>query len=122
MGPGDFLGMMSVSRFATSLNDVVGLTEGTWTAGAEIRRLAQLDQSLATNLFDHGMERLARLQELLTQATFESARERFARVLLDYEQLICRTGVILSRTAVASLVGVTREMFGVVVRDFEAAA
>jgi CRP/FNR family transcriptional regulator, cyclic AMP receptor protein len=122
LGSGDVVGLLSVSRFTTSLDDVVGLTSGTWASwtGLQMRRLSQVDPGLAADLFDHAMESMARFQELLAQATFESARERFARVLVDYEHLICRTDTVLSRAEVASLVGVTREMIGIVMRDFEA--
>lgn len=122
LGAGDVVGLLSVSRFTTSLDDVVGLTAGTWAtwSGHHMRRLSQVDAGLAADLFDLALESMARYQELLAQATFESARERFARVLLDYEQLICREDTVLSRAEVASLVGVTREMIGIVMRDFEA--
>jgi CRP/FNR family transcriptional regulator, cyclic AMP receptor protein len=122
MGPGDVVGLMSASRFVTSRDDVVGLMPGTWMAwpGRRVRRLMRADAGLGADCFDLAMEYLARFEELLTQTTFEGARERFARVLLDYEGLICRPGAVLSRAELASLVGVTREMIGVVTRDLEA--
>ncbi len=122
LGAGDVVGLLSVSRFTTSLDDVVGLTSGTWAtwSGHHMRQLSQGDAGLGADLLDLALESMARYQELLAQATFESARERFARVVLDYEPLICREDTVLSRAEVASLVGVTREMIGIVMRDFEA--
>lgn len=119
--PGDFTGLRSISQEALSPVTIVALTAGEvaiWP-GLSVRPLAFGDAGFAVGLLGHAVDEIRALQRRVEQMTIEQARERFAEALLAYEPLICRTDPAISRAGLASIMGVTREMLGVVIRDLE---
>jgi len=122
MRPREVLGLRSVSRPGHSMFDLVALTPGriSMLPGAEVRRLAEEDASLAVRLFDLDVERSEFTAHRLDEATFDGARKRLATVLLSYEPLLTAPSPIVSRADLAGLIGTSREMLGRVIRVLEA--
>lgn len=121
--PGHVVGLGSVVRRVASRDELVGLSDGVAAtlSGTGMRRFAARDAGLALRLFDLGAGLLEVMAERLDQATFDSAERRVATILLSYEDLVRDGAPLLSRTALASLAGTSREMLGVVIRNLEAA-
>jgi CRP-like cAMP-binding protein len=122
MRPGHVLGLGSVSRPGRSTFDLVALTRGRIATlpGADVRRLAEQDATLAVRLFDLDVGRSELIAHRLDEATFDHARKRLATILLSYEPLLTAASPIVSRADLAGLIGASREMLGSVIRALEA--
>jgi CRP-like cAMP-binding protein len=99
-----------------------GLTEGVaaiWPS-ATLRWLATADPGLGVGLLDLNHACIVDLITRIDELTFEDARHRLAEVLLEHEDIAfddIRPG--LSRQELAEVVGVSNEMTGRLLREFE---
>lgn len=119
--PGQLSGLRSILRPVPSQVAIVALTHGTlarWTRDLMLR-LARIDAGLAFDLFCRAVDEVDLLHRRLLQMSFESARGRFADAVEEYEDLITGAAPRLSRAELASILGISREMLGVVIRDLE---
>lgn len=102
--------------------ELVGLTRGVVVVLPTeiVDRCARSDLAFALHLLDWRGSVIERLLSRLAEVHFRPASERLAVVLAAYGPLFATRPPILSRTALASLIGTSREMLGSVIRDFEA--
>jgi CRP-like cAMP-binding protein len=121
LGPGGSAGLRAAHGHAPSVVEVVGLTDGSWVEwpGALLRRLAEEDAGTALGLYDCVVDLLVRVYARLLQIVFYPAPARVAQALLAYEDLLHGPEPTLTRSELASVMAVTREMLGQVIRQFE---
>lgn len=118
---GHLAGLRGILRPVPSQVSIVALTDGTlatWTREL-VLELAREDAGFAFNLFCRAVDEIDLLHRRLLQMSFESARGRFADAVEDYDDLITGAAPRLSRVEIASILGISREMLGVVIRDLE---
>lgn len=118
--PGDLFGFSSIASTHTPV-DLVALTDGDvvlWN-GADVRRLAASDSSLALDVIDRMAGFLANLTERMDGFLHQDARRRVIRVLNRHRDLFFADPPILSRSHLPGLVGTSREMTGRVLRELE---
>jgi CRP-like cAMP-binding protein len=97
---------------------LTGATTALAPAGL-VWELAERDPDFSLQLLDLSRSVADRLLSRLHELTFSSARQRLAVVLLAYEPLLAGTRPIVTRTELAGLVGVSREMTGRLIRELE---
>jgi CRP-like cAMP-binding protein len=118
--PGDLFGYSSIAGTHTPV-DLVALTDGDvvlWK-GADVRRIAASDSTLALNVIDRMAQFLGSLTERLDGFLHQDARRRVLRVLSRHRHLFFADPAILSRSHLPGLVGTSREMTGRVLRELE---
>jgi CRP/FNR family transcriptional regulator, cyclic AMP receptor protein len=99
----------------------VGLSSGTVgiVARDTLLELAERYPILARRLIELSGEQTGRVLSRLQEVTFHSSRERLAIVLLAYGPLLGPGVHLLTRPDLAGLIGASREMLGLLLRDFE---
>ena len=118
--PGDLFGYSSIAGSRTPV-DLVALTDVDvvlWN-GADVRRIAVSDSSLALNVIDRMAQFLGRITERVDGFLHQDARRRVIRVLSRHRHLFFADPAILSRSHLPGLVGTSREMTSRVLRELE---
>lgn len=122
VNPGLIAGILAVTEPSLSRADYAGLTDGEALLldGQVVRRLAQDDAGLSLTLYDAAAEWNRMLLGRLVNMAADSARKRLALMILSHEELLSAAQPIITRAELASLIGTSREMLGVILREFEA--
>ena len=125
VGPGEVVGIRAVLPtlpLDRCLFDLRALTEGcaaSWS-GPLVWELVATDAGLAIGLLRQTISASFVLQRRLTQMVFEQSRDRLVDALYELEPLLGGPDPCLSRSELASILGVSREMADVGIRDLEA--
>jgi len=115
---------LAVSAEIGAIATTCGLTDGiaaVWPS-ATLRWLATADAGLSLGLLDLNHACIVDLITRIDELTFEDARHRLAEVLLEHEDIAFDDNrPTLSRQELAEVVGVSNEMTGRILREFEEA-
>lgn len=118
--PGDLFGFGSIASAHSSV-DLVALTDCdvvVW-GGTQVRGLAAADSAFALLVIEQMAELLNDITEKMDGFLHQNSRRRVLRVLARHRDLFFATPVLLSRAHLPSLVGISREMTGRVLRQLE---
>jgi CRP-like cAMP-binding protein len=125
VGPGEVVGIRAVLPtlpLDRCLFDLRALTEGcaaSWS-GPLLWELVTTDTGLALGVLQQTISASFVLQRRLTQIVFEQSRDRLVDALYELEPLLGGPDPSLSRSELASILGVSREMADIGIRDLEA--